>query len=297
MIQDILPYRFKNTYDPSAVPTAEDLVIAFNDDETTIMLRVDSDKGSFTYPRVADFNASGIEVSNELTYLFSVDNERFFLASQNADDEITECPAGFSYMSFRDIRARDFAPKHYVFVAFTAMQLARWYKNTTFCGRCGARNENDKEERARICPKCGNKRYPRINPAVIIGVLDKVGNKIVLTKYRTGFAHNALVAGFTEIGETLEETVAREVMEEVGLKVKNVRYYKSQPWGVASDILAGFFCDVDGDTAISMDESELKYAEWVSPEDILLQPTDYSLTNEMMGLFKEKGYEGTVKQL
>lgn len=76
-------------------------------------------------------------------------------------------------------------------------------------------------------------------------------------------------------------------MEEVGLKVKNIRYYKSQPWGMASDILMGYFCEVDGDDDIFMDESELKYAEWVYREDIVLQPSDYSLTNEMMKIFKE----------
>ena len=139
---------------------------------------------------------------------------------------------------------------------------------------------------------CTHKVYPRINPAVIIGVIDREDNKILLTKYRTGFAQNALVAGFTEIGETLEETVKREVQEEVGLRVKNIRYYKSQPWGVALDILAGFFCEVEGDKEIKMDESELKYAEWVSPEDVILQVPDYSLTNEMMRLFKEKGASG-----
>ena len=83
-------------------------------------------------------------------------------------------------------------------------------------------------------------------------------------------------------------------MEEVGLEVDNIRYYKSQPWGVALDILSGFYCDVVGDKEISMDESELKYAQWVAPEDIILQSPDYSLTNEMMRVFKEKGYEGTV---
>jgi NAD+ diphosphatase len=76
-------------------------------------------------------------------------------------------------------------------------------------------------------------------------------------------------------------------MEEAGLRVKNIRYYKSQPWGIASDILLGYYCDVDGDDTITMDESELKYAEWVSREDITLQPLDYSLTNEMMTKFKE----------
>ena len=80
--------------------------------------------------------------------------------------------------------------------------------------------------------------------------------------------------------------MAREVMEEVGLRVKNIRYYKSQPWGVAADILTGFFCQVEGDATIRMDKNELKYAEWVRPEDVVLQPNDYSLTNDMMKLFK-----------
>ena len=136
-----------------------------------------------------------------------------------------------------------------------------------------------------MCPSCGNVVYPRINPAVIVGVIK--GDKLLITRYRSGYAHNALVAGFTEIGETLEETVAREVMEETGVKVKNIRYYKSQPWGMAQDILVGFFCEADGDGEIHMDENELKYAEWVNREDIVLQPNNLSLTNEMMKVFKE----------
>ena len=95
------------------------------------------------------------------------------------------------------------------------------------------------------------------------------------------------MAGFTEIGETLEQTVAREVMEETGLKVTNIRYYKSQPWGIAGDLLAGFYCDVQGDDTIKMDEGELKVAEWRTRSDIELQPGQFSLTNEMMMLFKE----------
>ena len=127
--------------------------------------------------------------------------------------------------------------------------------------------------------------YPRINPAVIVGVTN--GDSILVTRYRQGYAHNALIAGFAEIGETLEETVAREVMEEAGIKVKNIRYYKSQPWGMAQDLLVGFYCDADGDTTIKMDDNELRYAAWTKREDIVLQPNDLSLTNEMMKMFMQ----------
>ena len=106
------------------------------------------------------------------------------------------------------------------------------------------------DERALFCKECSNTVYPRINPAVIVGVTKE--DCLLITRYRTGYAHNALVAGFTEIGETLEQTVAREVMEETGVKVKNIRYYKSQPWGMAQDVLMGFFCEAEGDAVIKM---------------------------------------------
>ena len=125
---------------------------------------------------------------------------------------------------------------------------------------------------------------------MIVGV--RKGEHLLITRYRTGYQHNALVAGFTEIGETLEQTVAREVMEETGVKVRNIRYYKSQPWGIAQDILVGFYCDAEEDSEIHMDENELKYAEWVRREDIVLQPDDISLTNEMMRRFKEEEKNG-----
>ena len=88
------------------------------------------------------------------------------------------------------------------------------------------------------------------------------------------------------MGEPAEETVRREVMEEVGVRVKNIRYFASQPWGIANDLLLGYYCELDGDETIRMDEHELKYAQWVRREDIELQPDDLSLTNEMMRRFK-----------
>ena len=79
----------------------------------------------------------------------------------------------------------------------------------------------------------------------------------------------------------------RELMEETGIRVCNIGYYKSQPWGMAQDILTGFFCEADGDYEIRMDENELKYAQWVPRAEIVLQPNNLSLTNEMMSIFKE----------
>ena len=288
MIQDINPLQLNNHYDPEIQADDESLVVVCS--EKSFLLALDEETGEMAYPHLSELKGIG---DSDLVYIFGIGDEKFFLFLAETD-KLSYDGSRFSFIDFSKVRSRLFYPKHYVFAAFTALHLAEWYDVTGFCGKCGSKNINDKTERARVCPKCGNKIYPRINPAVIIGVTDKESNRLVLTKYRTGFGHNALVAGFTEIGETLEETVKREVMEEVGLNVTNIRYYKSQPWGMASDILAGFFCDVTGDTEIKMDDQELKYAEWNLPEEIVLQPMDYSLTNEMMKLFKEQGYGGTI---
>lgn len=270
MIQDIAPSKLINSFASFEIRESDSLF--FFDDSGRAL--VGGTEGTMEIPRGSDAPAQ------KAVYLFSIDDTRYFLADGCTDFS----KEGFRYLSIREIR--DAFEGKEVFAAFTAYHLWRWYADNIFCGRCGCRLDHDKKERALRCPECNNVIYPRINPAVIVGVAK--GDCLLITRYRSGYGHNALVAGFTEIGETLEETVAREVMEETGVRVKNIRYYKSQPWGMAQDILAGFFCEADGDAKIHMDENELRYAQWVRREDIVLQPNNLSLTNEMMRMFKER---------
>lgn len=137
------------------------------------------------------------------------------------------------------------------------------------------------------CPRCHNTIYPRISPAIIVGVIHK--DQLLLTKYAgREYTKYSLIAGFTEIGETLEETVQREVMEEVGLKVKNIRYYKNQPWGMSGSLLVGFFADMDGDPSITLDRTELSTAEWFRYDKIPAKDDGVSLTREMIRVFAER---------
>ena len=271
MIQDIHPHKLINHYDPAKKADDDSLVIVIRENDVMV-------KGDL-YPRKSELNTE----ADKLTFLFSLEEENDYYLLDVTDADF-EAPEGYEFVNIRTFRRSGNAKKHRVFLAYTALQLARWYRDNTYCGRCGKKTYKDDKERAIRC-ECGNVIYPRVVPAVIVGITN--GDKILVTKYKTGFEHFALVAGFTEIGETLEETVAREAMEETGLKVKNIRYYKSQPWGVVDDILVGFYCDVDGDDTIKMDEGELKVAEWRTREDVILQPDEYSLTNEMMKMFKE----------
>ena len=272
MIQDIAPSKLHNEY-INCGPEEGDPVLCFDDEGR---LLVEEGEAELKFTTLSDMG------DVRTVYLFSVDDTRYFLAFDKAVDK-----QGFSHLSIRELRD-SFAGKG-LFAAFTAYHLWKWYNDNRFCGICAGMLEPDTKERALRCSKCGNVIYPRINPAVIVGVINQ--DSILITRYRTGYRHNALIAGFAEIGETLEETVTREVMEEAGVKVKNIAYYKSQPWGMAQDILVGFFCEVDGDTTIRMDESELKLAEWTKREDIILQPNNLSLTNEMMRMFKENRLE------
>lgn len=276
MIQDIFPHRLYNQYDNKAVALSKDTVLNIFEGQILIYKEY-FDKKKIIFPMVEDI---GLEY--EYRYLFTIDEQRYFLLEDKLDED--KRPQGTEYIAERNIRIEGIGPDEEVFAAITGKHLADWYRDTKFCGRCGSKMEHSSKERAMKC-ECGNRVYPRIMPAVIVGVIN--GDRLLLTKYKTGFAHNALIAGFTEIGETAEETVQREVMEEAGIKVKNIRYYKSQPWGTANDLLLGFFCDVDGDDTITMDSEELKYAEWVSREEIILQPGTFSLTNEMMSMFKD----------
>ncbi len=271
MIQDIDPSKFDITF-KNLKPQETDFILHFNKNGEIL---VKAECGRILFP-----SAKNSSATEKIIYLFSVDNKRYFLDLTQGEISL----AGFCYQGLRQLRGTCLNAD--LLVAFTAYHLWRWYTDNRFCGRCAAELSFSETERSLVCKKCGNTVYPRINPAVIVAVTK--GESLLVTRYRNGYNHNALVAGFTEIGETLEQTVAREVMEETGIKVKNIRYYKSQPWGIAQDILVGFFCEAEGDDEIRLDENELKSAQWLKRDEIELQPDSISLTNEMMKMFKER---------
>jgi NAD+ diphosphatase len=297
MIQDIYPHRLANEFQSDAVPVAGDLVFYVRGQEVAARRigehalefpRLDAcvglDAREELDAREGPFLRTG-NAEGSLAFLFALDGRPCWLAS----DEMGEPPAGFEYMHSRALRMEYRVPREQMYAAYTAIHLADWYAKNRFCGACGHRFEHHGAMRALTCPACGNVVFPRLNPAIIACVCDPAAQKIVLTRYAAGRYHaiDALVAGFVEIGETVEECVHREVREELGLEVKNVRYYKSQPWGVAGDVLMGFWCDVDGDSTIHRDSSELGRAVWAGPDEIAGQPDDLSLTNEMMCLWRD----------
>ena len=215
----------------------------------------------------------------ECCYLFRIDEEEYYLTSLQ---ETASVPEGYGWWSLRESRAKKARDLH--FAETTAYHLSVWYRDNRFCGRCGKRTQPDRKERMLRCPHCGNLIYPKIAPAILVAVTH--GDKLLMTRYQgRAYKGYALIAGFTEIGETAEDTVRREVMEEVGLRVKDIRYYGSQPWGMDSNLLMGFYARLDGEAEIHMDRQELSQAGWYRRDEISLRPDGYSLTNHMIQAF------------
>lgn len=278
MIQDIAPRQLKIEFSGYR-PQPDDLVMAYS--EGKVMLQ---DKEEIAFPSCDRFSE---EQRASMVYLFSVDEIKFFRCALSKEEALNFEEEGFCFARRQDFRRK--GPKYLAFAAVTGCMLDGWYRTNRYCGRCGKELEHDTKERMLRCPCCGQMVYPRINPAVIVGVVWE--NKLLLTTYKgREYKNYALVAGFVEIGESLEDTVRREVMEEAGLKVKNIRYYGSQPWAFADNLLAGYFCEVDGPCEIKMDEEELASAAFFAPKDIPVEFTDSSLTNEMICAFKNNKY-------
>lgn len=276
LIQDILPFTMMNQYEKRS-PRLGSRILAFRED--TILIKKGRQTDYLTYEELILRCAKYGENVPQMVYLFEVGGHDYFLA------ESLEVPEEYEYVRMTAMRAKQ--PKEQVFIAATAWHLYCWYRDNRYCGRCGRKLVHSDAQRMLCCPVCGNQIFPKIAPAVIVAVTN--GEYILMTKYANReYKRYALIAGFTEIGETAEETVRREVLEEVGLRVKNIRYYKSQPWGFDANLLLGYFCELDDTEEICLDEEELESAEWVHYSDIEDDAEGLSLTREMMTVFRDE---------
>lgn len=321
MIQDIAPKIMHNQFRDYGPEQMKNEDTAFVFEGRNVLCHVDEQAG-ISFPKAGELLAAGAS-REHFRYLFSIDDRPFWLFSSFEEDadarsvlaglKAKSCDPGkcvsdearvdinpgscasghaedveYTVETLRVLRRTK--PKEECYAGETAYHLYVWYRDNSFCGRCGEHFEYSHKERAMICPSCGNVVYPKIAPAVIVGILNSSGDKIVMTRYAgREYKGHALVAGFCEIGETAEDTVRREVLEEVGLHVRNIRYYKSQPWGFDSNLLFGYYCTADEDEPIHMDDGELAKAVWISRDEIGEEERNLSLTAEMIMHFKEEG--------
>lgn len=297
MFQEIAPHQLKNQYTPRA-PRQEDLLFCYREQQVLCSIREET----LQLPTIGEAG-----VPSGLIYLLTIDETAVFLLpagdSQTGQPvmQIGQAPArtgqlltpGRGYAWHEIAQLRRLQPEWLAFTAVTASHLAFWYETHRFCGKCGQKLQLKTDERALVCPDCGLLLYPTISPVVIVGITDhdeKTGqDRILLTRYaakHSKYNRYALVAGFVEIGEEFEDTIRREVMEEVALQVKDICYYKSQPWGFSNSILAGFFAEVDGNTQIRLDPDELSEGVWFTRDELPHDDQGLSLTWTMIEAFR-----------
>jgi NAD+ diphosphatase len=192
-----------------------------------------------------------------------------------------EAPGGMAFRELRGILAS--VDEEFFGVAGRAKQIVAWHATHRFCGRCGGETEGVAGEMAMRCTRCGMLHYPRVSPAVIVRV--RRGDEVLLAR-SPGFplGLHSVLAGFIEPGESIEETVRREVREEVGIEVENLRYFGSQSWPFPNSLMVAFTADHAGG-ALRPEPGEIEVAGWYAPENLPQLPPRVSIARRMIDDF------------
>lgn len=242
-----------------------------------LLTKINSDR--FTIPDALDLEALQISPSCKM-YLGSLDGQPCFAGALEPSSSFD---SGFKLNSLRTLFG--IVPDTLIWIAGRANQLLHWNLTHRYCGKCGHKTEDKPDERAKICPRCQHVNYPRLSPAVIVAILKK--NRIRLARNRKFKApFYSVLAGFVEPGESLEECVIREIKEEVGITVKNVRYFGSQPWPFPDSLMIAFVSDY-AEGEIVVDGSEIIEAAWFSKDELPQIPPKFSIARQLIDWFTE----------
>lgn len=199
-------------------------------------------------------------------------------------DSENSVPDGYAFQGMRTLfnRLDDMSYG----IAARAMQLVQWDMDHLYCSRCGQPAGERNEEGAQICRSCGYVNFPRISPAIIVAVIKD--NRILLA-HSGRFINNmySVLAGYVEMGESLEECVKREVEEEAGIAVKNIRYFGSQYWAYSGALMVGFTAEYESGE-IRLDDAEIEDAGWFPADDLPMLPGKLSIARELIDWFVEK---------
>jgi NAD+ diphosphatase len=168
-------------------------------------------------------------------------------------------------------------------IAGRALGLTAWDLDHRFCGRCGAPTERSSIERLRTCTRCGHGGYPRLSPAVI-ALVEREGRALLARNARFPLPFYSTLAGFVEVGETLEQALAREIREEAGIAIQDVRYFGSQPWPFSGSLMIGFTARWAAGEIVA-DPAELADADWFLPGALPQLPPRLSIARELIDDF------------
>lgn len=188
-------------------------------------------------------------------------------------------PAGYAWQPIRTGFATQ--PEETVLLLARAKALLAWRQRTRFCGCCGTALQDHASFTARVCPQCGNLIFPRIEPCIIVVVTREDGKILLARHVQRNQDIYACIAGFMEAGETAEQAVAREIREETGLEVKNIRYFGSQSWPFPAQLMLGFTAEYASGT-LRLQEDEIAEAQWFDPDNCPASPRPGSIAYRLI---------------
>lgn len=193
-------------------------------------------------------------------------------------------PGGMALRGLRSLHP--LLPEPFFRMALRAVQIVEWDRTSLYCGRCGERTREKEAELVKECPGCGISWFPRTSPAVIV-LVEREGKALLAHAGRFTEGLYSVLAGFVEPGETLEDTVAREIQEEVGIRVTDIRYFGSQPWPFPDSFMVGFTARYESGE-IRVDGTEITHADWFSPNELPTIPDQVSIARRLIDWFVAK---------
>lgn len=260
MIEKSLYENYQIEFSDVIAPDNDDYLFVFNEDRQLYL-----DLNKKLPENLDDFDV------NFCLYIGIYDGRKSFVVNVDGDE---------SFYDLREVYEFDHDLYH---IAGKAVLVNDWYISHRFCGRCGTPTRLDEKDMMLKCPKCGQNHYPRIAPAIIVAIRN--GDELLMAKhsYHDNIRY-ALIAGFVEPGEAIEEAVHREVLEEVGIKIKNLKYMRSQSWPFPNSLMLGFMAEYDsGD--IKVDGDEILKAKWFKKDEIIRYGLDISISDWLIQTF------------
>lgn len=275
MMYEIAPHVMHNEFRVQK-PKPSDFVV-YTEGTKVLLKKLGT---SFCIPTVADSERICPKISESLHYLFSIDDRAFFSADRNF--ALGSCELEFTGNRF----FRTMPELPLAFGGAVAAHVSRWEQSNRFCGHCGSPMSRKSDERAFVCAHCGATVYPKICPVVIVSVTweDKL---LMARNLNNPDPKPYLISGFVDIGESLEQAAAREVREETGISIQDIRYVASEPWPFSNSLIAGFTARLCGSPEITVQESELSFAKWVPREEIGEYTGRLSVSGTMIRRFKD----------